>query len=343
MFTAKVDGRWLGSIGAHGPITVEYGIHGSEAASWQMPATLVHPALHGNALVEIYDGGFCIWCGTLVQPGGDGNYAARGIWKQAATLYPMDYLGNLTTNIDAALYGAIIQRGELPGWTQPVSINNAEWAATPSTDMRLTDLFDRFAAENALNWHVTPDRAILFEVLPTTPSWSVPQAVAGRGLAPAEDEFFTHLAGRYLDSATSTYKTTIVGSAEAEQVFNRRMELVDLSDLGPTDATRAANVLTGMLLKSGARMGWGEGLELGHGQITNGGGRAAPLNQITSLQMIRLEGVVDASRPYLLKTYVDVVLSGVKYEDGARRISLTPLGYAPRTMSDVLSVAVSES
>lgn len=343
MLTARINGRRLGSIGAHGPITVEYGLHGSEAASWSMSPTLTHPELKGNALVEIYDGGFLIWCGTLVEPGGNGSYSARGIWHKAAGLYPLDYLDNLTTNIDAALYGAIVQRGELPGWTQPVSISAVDWAAEPTPDMKLTDLFDRFAAENALNWYVTPSRAIVFEVLPTTPSWSVPQAVAGRGLAPAEDEFFTHLAGTFLDSVSGVHKTATVGSAEAEQVFSRRMALVDLSDLGATDSIRAASVLTGMLLKSGARMGWAEGLELGHGQITTRGRRAAPLEQITSLQMVRLEGVVDQSRPYLLRTYVDIVLQGVKYTDGSRRITLTPLGYAPRTMGDVLSLATAES
>lgn len=339
MLTVKVAGVWLESLAAHGPVTVEYGRHGSELASWEMSSTFTHPVLRGNALVEIFDGGVCVWCGTLVEPNDDGSFSARGIWRQAEGLYPVDYLGNLTTNIDAALYGSIIQRPELPGWTQPVSINNADWASEPNSDMRLTDLFDKFADENALEWWVTPERAILFGVAPTTPKWVVPHAVAGKGLVPSEDEFFTHLIGRYTD-AVGDWKTVTVGSSEAAAIFGRRTKMVELGDLGNTDATRATNVLVGLLLKSGARMGWGEGLELGYGQITTPGGTPAPLNQITSLQMVRLEGVVDSSRPYIFKAYTDIVLESVKYTDGARTISMTPIGYAPRNFEDNLRAAI---
>lgn len=339
MLTVKVAGVWLESLAAHGPVTVEYGRHGSELASWEMSPTFTHPVLRGNALVEVFDGGICVWSGTLIEPNDDGSYSARGIWHQAAGLYPIDYLGNLTTNIDAALYGAIIQRPELPGWTQPASINNADWASEPNSDMRLTDLFDKFADENALEWWVTPQRAILFGVAPTTPQWVIPHAVAGKGLVPSEDEFFTHLIGRYTDSL-GAWKTVTVGSSEAEQIFGRRTKMVDLTDLGNTDATRATNVLVGMLLKSGARMGWGAGLELGYGQITTPGGSPAPLNQIQSLQMVRLEGVVDSSRPYIFKTYTDIVLESVKYTDGDRTISMTPIGYAPRNFEGILSAAI---
>lgn len=339
MLTAKVGGKWLGTIGAHGPITVEYGRHGSELASWEMSPSLRHPLLRGNVSVEIYDGGICIWSGTLIEPSDAGAFTARGIWYQAAGLYPVDYLGNLTTNIDAALYGSIIQRPELPGWTQPASINNADWASEPNADMRLTDLFDNFAEENALEWWVTPAKAILFGVAPTSPQWVVPHSVAGKGLVPSEDEFYTHLIGLYSDSLGAP-KTVTVGSSEAEAIFGRRTKLVDLKDLGPTDATRATNVLVGMLLKSGARMGWGEGLELGYGQITTPGGTAAPLNQIASLQMVRLAGVVDASKPYIFRTYCDIVLESVRYTDGAKAISLKPIGMAPRNFEDNLRAAI---
>jgi hypothetical protein len=340
MLSVRVDGQRLGAIGPYGKVTVEYGAHGSEAASWTMAPGLIHHNLRSNAPVEIYDGGFCIWCGTLVESGTGGQYAARGLWYQATRVPPMDLDGNLTTNIDGALYGSIITRSELD-WSQPVSISNVEWASEPSTDMKLSDLFDRYAAENALRWWVTPNREVRFGADPTTPQWLVPHAVAGRGLTPAEDEFYTHLAGRYLDATTNTYKTAIVGSAEAEGLFGRRTQLVDLSDLKGTDAARAAGVLNGMLLKSGARMGWGEGLELAHGQITTTGGTPAALNQITSLQMVRLAGTLDVSRPHLLRSYTDVVLETVRYTDGSRLISMTPFGYAARNLPDVLSLGVS--
>lgn len=334
MLSAKINGQWLSTIGAYSPITVEYGPHGSEAASWEMNADLRHTYLRGNVAVDIYDGGICIWSGTLIEPSSDGKYRAKGAWHDAEGLYPMDGSGNLTTNIDLALFHSIITRAEL-NWTQLASISNVEWASSATTDMTLADLFDRYAAENALRWWVTPQRAIAFGADPTTPLWLVPHAVAGRGLTPAEDEFYTHLRGRYLD-AGGVYRTTEIGSADAAAVFGRRVQLIDLSELGNTTSTRANSVLTGMLLKSGARMGWGEGLELAHGQITTTGGTAAALNQITSLQMVRLAGTVDASRPYIFRGYTDIVLDTVRYTDGAQTISLTPMGYAPRTLGDAL-------
>lgn len=343
MLTARINGHSLSTLGPrarHGRITVEYGPHGSERASWEMDTRFSHPLVRGNALVEIYDGGFITWCGTLVEPGADGQYAARGIWHQAEGLYPMDGSDNLTTNIDVALFHSIITRGELD-WSQPVSISNVEWASEPS-EMKLSDLFDRYAAENALRWWVTPNREIRFGADPTTPQWLIPHAVAGRGLAPAEDEFYTHLRGRYLDSATNIYKPVTVGSSEAANAFGRRTVLVDLSDLGPTDATRGSSVLQGMLLKSGARMGYGEGLELGLGQITTTGGRAAALKQITSLQMARLAGTVDTSRAYLLRGYTDIVFETVKYTDGARTITATPFGYAARTAGDAWELVMED-
>lgn len=329
---AGVDLRSLG-MGGHGPITVEYGRHGSELAEWEMAPGRSHPLVRGNALVEVYDGGFCVWCGTLNEPGTDGAYAARGLWHQAEKIYPMDGSGNLTTTLDTAIYNAIVTRAELK-WVFPDSISAVAWSADVSPEMTLADLLDRHCAENGLNWYVDSLRAIRATVLPTTPQWVVPNAVAGRGLTPAEDTFYTHLDGRYKD-AGGAYHTVTVGSAEAELVFGRRSLLVDLTDLGNTTVTRAQTVLQGMLLKSGARMGWGEGLDLGYGQIVTPGGTPATLSQVSSLQMVRLAGTVDTSRPFLMDGNTDVVLETVKYTDGSRRLSATPFGYAPRSMEDV--------
>lgn len=340
MLSAKVGGRWLASIGAHGPITVEYGRHGAEAASWEMNADLRHQLLRGNVSVDIYDGGTCVWPGTLVEPSSDGKYMARGLWHQAETTYALDGVGDMTSNPYDAIAWAR-DRGDLTWGSDWTTFPYAAWGS-PTEPMRLSELLDAYTAEQGTRWYVAADKNVYHAADPTTPKWVVPHAVAGRGLTPAEDEFFTHLAGRYKD-AGGVYRTTIVGSADAAAVFGRRLELVDLADLGNTTSTRAIQVLTGMLLKSGARMGWGEGLELGYGQIATPGGTPAALNQIASLQMVRLNGTVDTSRPYLLRGYTDIVLDSVKYTDGAKTITLTPMGYAPRTLGDALEEAMADA
>lgn len=337
MLSAKIGGKWLASIGAHSPITVEYGQHGSEAASWEMDPKIRHQLLRGNVDVDIYDGGVCVWVGKMVEPGSDGKYAARGLWRQAETTYALDGSGN----INSVPYSAIefaIDRDDLSWVGGFANFPFVAWGA-PSEPMTIAELLDAQVAELGTRWFVAPDKNVYHAADPTAPAWVVPHAVAGEGLTPAEDDFFTHLLGRYLD-AGSVFRSTTVGSTEAETVFGRRVQLVDLTDLGNTTQVRANAVLTGMLLKSGARMGWGQGLELGYGQITTPGGTPAALSQITSLQMVRLAGTIDTSRPYLLKGFTDIVLDTVRYTDGAKTITVTPMGYAPRSYEDILKEAL---
>lgn len=339
MLSVKVGGVWLSTVAAYGPVTVEFGRHGSEAASWEMSPAVRHQVLRGNSLVEIFDGGFCIWAGTLVEPDSDGLYSARGLWHQAEATPAMASDGSLTTVIDFALNGAgPAFRGEI-GFYTPVSISGTPWASS-SGELTLAALLDGYADENGLRWIVTPDsRMVVMRADPTVPSWYVPHAVSGRGLTPAEDEFATHLVGTYY-SATNVRATVTVGSSEAATAFGRRTAPVDLTPMGVITGTRATSVLTGMFLLSGARMGWGEGLELSAGQITISDGSPAALSQVQALQMIRLAGTIDTSRANRLSAYTDIVIGSSRYTDGSNSISLTPIGYAPRTLSDILTIAV---
>lgn len=338
MLTAKVGGRWLGSIGAHGPLTIEYGPHGLDAVSWQMNESVRDPLLRGNILVEVYDGGVRIGHAKMAEPSTLGQYSAVGLWRQATRNYALGQLEDMTSNAYDGVQWAI-NRGDINWSAVDTSVPYVAWG-NPSEPMMLSELLDAVAAEYAMRWYLGADRIAYMAADPVVPQWIVPHAVAGRGLTPAEDEFYTHLTGRYLNGS-GIYVSTTVGSAEAAATFGRRVKLVDLGDLGSTTETRADGVLAGMLLKSGARMGWGEGLDLGYGQITTPGGTPAALNQIQSGQMVRLAGTVDTSRPDVMRTYTDVVLDAVRYTDGSQRIQLTPAGYAPRNLGDVFDLALS--
>lgn len=341
MITAKVGGLWLGSIGAHGPFTVEYGPHGFDSASWQMDENLRHPLLRGNVTVDVFDGGLRIGSCKMVEPTTAGQFSALGICHQAERNYALGQLEGITSIPFDAVQWAV-NRGDID-WAGPdSSVPFAAPWGNPSEPMMLSDLLDGSAAELGMRWYVDVDKGCYMAADPVVPSWIVPHAVAGRGLTPAEDEFYTHLTGRYLNS-TGAFVSTTLGSQEAQDAFGRRVKLVDLSDLGNTTQSRANQVLSGMLLKSGARMGWGEGLELGYGQITTPGGMPAPLNQIRSRQMVRLAGTIDTSRPAQVRAYTDIVLDRVRYTDGAQTISLTPFGYAARNFDEVLELALSES
>lgn len=327
MITAKVGGRWLAALGAHGPLTVEYGPHGLDAVSWSMNEDVRHPLLRGNVTVDVFDGGIRVGTAKMVEPSSRGEFSALGLWKQAERNYALGQLEGMTSNAYDGVQWAI-NRGDISWSAVDPSVPYEDWG-NPSEPMMLSDLLDAVAAEYAMRWFLSADKIAYMAADPVTPEWVVPHAVAGRGLTPAEDEFYTHLTGRYLNGS-GVFVSVTVGSAEAAEVFGRKVKLIDLSDLGNTTQTRAVEVLSGMLLKSGARMGFGEGLELGYGQITTRGGTPAPLNQIRPGQMVRLAGTIDTSRPYLVHAYTDVVLDRVRYTDGSQRISLAPAGYAVR-------------
>lgn len=336
MLRVKVADAWLAQIGSYGPVTVEYGLHGSEAASWEMSPTLRHSLLRGNQIVEVFDGGLCIWCGTLIEPGSDGQYAAKGLWHQAEATPALTTGGSFSTTPDAAITGAST-RGDI-SWGYETSISATAWA-TANGELTLAEVLNGYAAEAGVRWVVSPNRVVSVVVDPTTPKWHVPHAVAGRGLTPADDEFVTHLVGRFLISA-GVFDIVTVGSADAAAVFGRRPVPVDLIPLGFITSTRATSILTGMFLQAGARMGWSEGLDLTYGQITSPGATAAALAQVQAGQMVRLSGTIDTSRAYRLPGSTDLVIETSRYTDGSGRIQLTPLGYAPRNLDEVLTAAL---
>lgn len=336
MLSVRIAGQSLHTIGAYGPVTVEFGEHGSESASWEMPPSTRHPLLRGNKRVDVYDGGIRIWVGTLVEPGSDGQYFAKGLWRQAENAPALNGSGVMSTVPNDIINGAS-SRGDI-SWTYASSISATAWS-TSNGELSLADVLSGVAAESATRWVVSPDLTVSLVADPTTPRWHVPHAAAGRGLTPAEDEFVTHLVGNHLVSA-GVFSTQTVGSAEAAGVFGRRSVPVDLVPLGFISGARANAILTGMFLRAGARMGWAEGLELGAGQITTPGGTPAGLQQVQAGHMVRLCGTADASRANILRAYTDIVIAKSRYTDGSGVITLEPQGYAPRTLGDVLDVSM---
>lgn len=342
MLHPKVDGRWLRTIGSFSPITITHTWpHGFDSATWEMDPDLRHPSLRGNAPVIIYDGGIPVGHGRLQEPGANGEMAVMGLWRQARNAIALTSGGLFTTVPDDAIDGAI-SRGDVT-WKRPSSISATAWVTTANGELTLEQLLDGYTAEKAMRWQVNNYGEVEAKADPTTPVWHVPNAVAGRGLQPAEDEFVTHVVGRFVTSISASgpaYDIVTVGSADAAAVFGRRSVQVELEDLGVITAAKATDVVTGMFTRSGARMGWAEGLELGHGQIVTPGGVPAPLNQVQAGQMIRLAGVLDTSRAYKLGQSVDLVIGSSKYTDGSDTISLSVVDQAPRNLAEILKVAV---
>jgi hypothetical protein len=335
MLQPRVGGRWLSELAAFSPVTVEHGLHGGDRATFQVPYGFRHPLLRGNMRCSIYDGGFVVFEGTLLEPSPDGQMTAIGVWRQAERATTRDAGGAFTTIPTAAVDGAL-GRGEIT-WGRIAGLSASSWATDNTGQYTLAQLLNGWAGEANVEWRVDRiEEGITYAARPTTPQWYVPHAVAGRGLTPAEDNFYTHLTGTYMSGA-GTYDTWTVSDALSASAWGPRYGQVDLTSMGIITAGRAQTILSAMLVKSGARMGWAEGLELGWGEITTAGGTPVPLRQVRAGQMIRLLGTVDPSIPGGFPGHTDIIIETSKYTDGAQTITLTPLGYADRTLSDVLT------
>src|SRR5690606_35138676 len=114
--------------------------------------------------------------------------------------------------------------------------------------------------------------------------------------------------------------------------WGRSETTVDLTTRKPMTEAQAIEIVDGMLVKAGPRLGYTNGLELTADQITRGGVRAN-LSLIRAGQMVRLHGVRDE----LTGTpYHDIVIGEVRHEAEAQTVYIEPLGLAARNLTAVL-------
>lgn len=328
--------RWFADTGAFGELAWSTrNVGGCEAASWRVESTRRLPYRPGDR-VEILDQGFPVWAGSLLEPDGD-TLHARGLYYQAAKAYARDPFGALTVNPDAALYGGMSFFNTLD-WVQPVSLFNGNFGVVESA-MRISDLLNNWAESVGRVVRVNGRREVSASPLPTTPRWHV---TPGAGeLTVAEDSYVTTIIGEYTDSTTGV-KTLAppVTNAVAAQRFGPREELMDLTSAGNISAAEATNILSNRLAMGAARPGWANGLQLASWELTSPGGAGANLRSVRGGDMIRILGQMDMTISTGPKPYIDVIADEVEYVDGANTISIKPVGYEARNLSDVLSLAL---
>jgi hypothetical protein len=353
MRSVRVNGTWLTQIAGWSDLryTHEWP-RGCSETSWSMSPNVYHSSLFNGALVEVFDGGQRVWRGRLSEPPSDGAYAANGSWAEASDVLALDGSGNATKVPDTAI-DAAISRGAVT-WTRPSTLSSASWgtaAVASEAPMPLLDLLDQAMASLGKRWWVDPDGAIRASADPTTPIYYVPQAAAGRGLTLADDAYFSHITGRYF-SASATWATVTVGDDAAASKWRRKEAWVDLSGMGVISSGTATADLNNRLALSGARMGFGENLNLGYGQVTTPGGAVVPLNMLRATGRrteypfalgssggisIRLMGVYDRTR-VTGNPYTDITIAKSEFTEGASTVLLTPQGKAPRDLNEILSV-----
>lgn len=339
MLSVRVGSTWLDQLGAPSQVRMTHGYpYGPLAASWVMDRRLVgHPALLPGQQVRLYAAGVPVWRGRLSEPSPEGAFAAEGPWREADQAPALDGSGDSTTNpvtaIDAAIAaGDVTWTGRVSGSWTDASLSEDDTA----TSMTLLELLTAAAAKSGRRWWINLDGTVETGVDPTVPTLQVRDDVT-RGLSLAEDDFYTHLTARFLDSTTSAFAAVSVGDADAAALWGRRRGVMDLDEMGPLTSAQATSIAAGKLALVGARMGWSDTLTLSAGQVLTTTGVAVPLHAVTARQVLRLPGVYDRSRPHVMAASTDVVIGESTWSAEEATVQVKPLGLAARNLGDMVA------
>lgn len=340
----KCGGVWLDTLGYVGELswsTVAPAGTSSEA-SWSMSLDPLfeHPAVRRGKRVEIFVGPQRIWRGLLNDPTpGEGGWSfeATGLKSEAEDYMALKADGS-TTSVPNTAVDQAIARG-LP-WTRPDSLSGSALKTGDDTEAvnPVGALLDDWAEGAGKRWGVNAAGQVVAVADPTSPTWVLHSDVVLSAVA--DDEYVTHLYGRYKSgSSPDTFATVSVGNAAQADRFGRVEEDVDLTPLGVISSGTATTMLQGMLDLCGARLSWSGGLEVAASELATRGGAGADLRFVQGGQLVRVFGVLarDGS-----KFYSDFHIGEARYVDGESSIQLTPVDLAPRDLAGILSVEAPE-
>ena len=343
----RARGRWLTTIGPVSDLEwSERADGGCDAASWRMdlPVNFSDPALSAGARVDLYDGPTIIWSGRLSEPDRSGTswaFHAAGLAKAAETTVALVDT-DLSTNPHAVVTAAIA-RGALP-WTYTGGLPDTPFVEQGESKFpHVKELLDAVAKTNGRRWGVGPGGDFYYATDPGSPVWAVTPGAGTIGVA--DDQFYTHLFGRYATGWTVDAEGKLVpdghalaGASDlaAEARWMRRERFIDFTDTGATGA-KALTMLQKMLTQSGARMGYTNGLELLQHQVTTIGGTICHLPLVRARQKYRLHGVLDEHGGVNVGASHDFVAGEVRHRAGSGVVSIFPVGLVDRDLESILS------
>lgn len=345
-----INGRPADQIGHYSALTrtTRYGEGscGNFEATWQMslPAGYDHPDLRRGAIVQLRDGMIQVGSSLILgEPNRGGidqpwKFTAAGVGREAERdngYYCLDASGNMTSRPDVAVDRAM-DRG-LPWAGRDATIPTTPLTDTPTELNTVGACLNSAADEQGKRWGLGNDDVVRFFADPTNPQWYL--EVGPDALSPGDDDYASTILLRH-KTTTGGYDTVTATNAVTDQVFGHREFPADVTSLGPMTTARAQDFADGLLAKGKGRMGWVNGLEIAEGALTTPGGGLVDLSLVEAGQMVRLVGMVDQLLPYTGQTWLDVMLSEVRYESGARKVPVAPMGILDRRMATVLESAL---
>jgi len=326
-----VDGQWLTNLAWWGDASISHRWPlGCWEASWSMPLKPYQRfrALRSRAPVEIRIGAAPIWAGSLSEPDwAEGKFTALGACREAEEAACLT-AGGLTTSVPDTAVDQAIARGAV-SWTRPESLSATAFGQADGTERLnyLGALLDAWSLEQNVKWAVNARRQVYSAADPTTPMWHITPGAGVLGVTDAAMAGTVY--GRYRNSATGSLATVSVGTAAPEV-------LVDLTRHGRISTTKATNLVTGILNKSGARTGWTNGLTLTPHQIQTAGGVPANLASVQAGQMARIMGLRDERG---VAATTDVIAGETIWDVTANELQFNPAELAARDLASVVEEA----
>lgn len=315
--------------------------YGCLDAAWKMdlPPNTFPRALAANAHVEIWDGPIRVWAGYLSEPvpGETWSLHAKGWHAAFGNLLALDALASAPSAVPNVAVPAAITRAGLPITVGSALGSTTIGGADETVQANyVLPLLDRYAADAGMRWAVDANYTLTVAADPTTPRYLRDSAEALRGTA--DDDYVTHVYPRFvsaIDGATGDPTDYGLGSVASNTTpAGRRERQMDLTDLGLLTEAGAEALAQGQLDLNSGRMGYTEPMELAFGELIRPGGSPARLGHVKAGEMLRGFTVADASGAVQLGMTQDVVIGRTTYRDGAKTISVQPVGLAPRTFVD---------
>lgn len=323
-----VAGRWLSTKAFLGDVSMStIWPGGSDEVTWA-PAVVPARRFAGGEDVRVYYGGLLVWAGKLVEPDpSQEQLTATGAFREGEHFAALDNTGAAEKAPDTAIDQAII-RGL--NWTRPASIQStAVGIDLTQGPVSVSTLLDTQTNGQTTRWGVDPLRQVYIAVDPTTPSYQTLPLAGGLGYA--LDNYASTLIGRYLDSATSTYKTRTISVAPDHGYVE---SIVDLTPRGSRTSTQADDILTNMLAKDRGIPQWTQGVEVVYGELLNMGGTPIALETVAAGEMLRVNGGFELAQRLNGAMYIDMVIGRTQLADGT--LTISPIQLASRNLVNAL-------
>ena len=325
-----VDGTYVSALVPWGDLewsTVFPG--GSDALSFEVARS--HKIFRPDAIVELYLGGECLWCGTLIDPTRGEPLVAEGLHRKAEDYMALTSTFEATLNPVFAVYEASV-RGMPFG-----SVDYLGGTATldPDQPHSVAKVLDASALELGQEWAVDPvTRKAYLAPWATTPAFHLLPGVDG--LAISREGYACQVFARYLDSGSSTYETISSHDTAAHDRWGHvERTLPDLLGEGVAmTATQAQDLVDGLMAQGASQIGWASPIEVQYGDVVNDYQQSVALHKITAGQVVRLHGLVEDVADLAGRSWVDVPVARVVHKDATATIE--PRGLAS-PMNDALT------